>query len=78
MTTNISPRHLEEELQDLKWEVDALRHERDSLVSERGSVGSNTTMAVVGVNSPSSDRMAVLIEEGEMKRRKMEAALTKI
>ena len=69
------PRHLEEELQDLRWEVDALRHERDSLVAERGAVGSDTTMAVVGVIGPSSDRMAALIEEGEMK---MEAALTTI
>ena len=68
----LGPRLLEEELQDLRWEVDALRHERDSLVAERGSVGPDTTMAVV----PSSDRMAALIEEGEMKRRKMEAALT--
>ena len=40
-----------------------------ALVAERGAVGSDTTMAVVGV--------AVLIEEGEMKRRKMEAALIK-
>ena len=71
----LGPRHLEEELQDHLWEVDALRHERDSLVAERGAVGSDTTMAVVGVTGPSSDRMAALIEEGEMKRRKMEAAL---
>ena len=59
---------------DFRGEVDALRHERDSLVAERESVGSDTTMAVAG---PSSERMAALIEEGEMKRRKMEAALTK-
>ena len=72
----LGPRHLEEELQDLRWEVDALRHERDSLVAERRSVGSDTTMAVVGVIAPSSDRMAALIEEGELKRRKMEAALS--
>ena len=70
----LGPRHLEEELQDLRWEVDALRHERDSLVAEREAVGSDTT---VGVTGPSSDRMAHLIEEGNMKRHKMEAALTK-
>ena len=45
-----------------------------SLVADRGSVGSDTTMAVVGVTGPSSDRMAALIEEVWMKRRKMEAA----
>ena len=69
----LGPRHLEEELQDLRWEVDILRHERDNLVADRRSVGSDTTMAVVGVTGPSSDRMAALIEEGELKRRKMEA-----
>ena len=37
-------------------------------------VGSDTTMVVVGVTGPSSERMAALIEEGEMKQRKMEAA----
>ena len=52
----LGSRHLEEELQDLRWEVDALRHERDSLVAERGSVGPDTTMGVVGVTVPSSDR----------------------
>ena len=72
----LGPRLLEEEVQDLRWEVDALRNERDSLVAERGSVGPDTTMAVVGVTVPSSDRMAALIKEGEMKRHKMEAALT--
>ena len=69
----MGPKYLEEELQDLRWEVDALRHERDSLVAEKGSVGSDTTMAVVGVTSSSSDRMAALIE-GEMIPRQMEAA----
>ena len=30
-------------------------------------------MAVVGLNSICSDRMAALIDEGELKRRRMEA-----
>ena len=34
----LGPRQVEEELQDLRWEVDALRHERDSLVAEREEV----------------------------------------
>ena len=62
----LGPRQVEEELQDLRWEVDALRHERDSLVAERGgSVVQDTTMAVVGVNSTCS-----LIDEGDLKRRR--------
>ena len=70
----LGPRQVEEELQDVRWEVDALRHERDSLVAERGgSVVQDTTMVVVGLNSTCSDRMAALIEEGELKRRRMEA-----
>ena len=40
----LGPRHLDEELQDLRWEVDALRHERDSLVTGRGTVGSDPTL----------------------------------
>ena len=70
----LGPIQVEEELQDLRWEVDALRHERDSLVAERGgSVVQDTTMALVGLNSTCSDRMAALIDEGELKRRRMEA-----
>ena len=70
----LGPRQVEEELQDLRWEVDTLKHERDSLVAKRGgSVVQDTTMAVVDVNSACSDRMAVLIDEGELKRRRMEA-----
>ena len=71
----LGPRHLEKELQDLRWEVDFLP---SGILSwqKGGTVGSDTAMAVVGVTGPSSDQMAPLIEEGEMKRRKMEAALT--
>ena len=48
--TQLGPRQVEEELQDLRWEVDALWHKRDSLVAERVCC-TDTTMAVVGVNS---------------------------
>ena len=54
---------MEEELQDLRWEV-----ERDSLVAERGTVGSDTTMAVVGVIGPSSDRGSSHRRRREMDR----------
>ena len=70
-------RDVVEEVRDLRWEVDGLRQERDSLVAARGfSVGPDTTMAAVGMNSTCSDRMAAVIEEWQVKRRPMEAART--